>query len=498
MDDSAAPDCLRQLPLSSLRRLPARMTGCDYRVILLPFADGGKMELTAVFERVATMTDADVERELATVIGRFAHRHTKVREVLEEHYQVARDATGSPAEEDPSRRLLLGAYFTMEYSIESAALFNPSMVPHPSQQGLAEGSVRFLMSLRATGEGHVSSVVFETGVIDSTGELTFDPSKSLSGRTRPSPDQSYLKELFRKKLVDMRVHLPTADRILENLSEWFAFSELVDAVAEFRGAAAASEQDNGTLDSMLWLARSNYRLQLALDANISELVIFPHSSNESRGIEDLRLVEFSDDSTVTYYGTYTAYNGHRILPMLMQTSDFRTIEMHTLNGACVQNKGMALFPRRVNGHYTMCSRIDGRNLYIMFSDYIHFWESAQLLASPKYPWEYRLIGNCGSPLETPEGWLLLTHGVGPMRQYAIGAMLLDRDDPLQIRGRLRQPFLFPTEEEREGYVPNVVYSCGAMIHRNQLYIPYGFSDKFTGVATVHLPELLDRLLQSGR
>lgn len=226
-------------------------------------------------------------------------------------------------------------------------------------------------------------------------------------------------------------------------------------------------------------------------------MIFPISEEESKGIEDLRLVRFvDDDGSVTYFGTYTAYNGFRVMPMMISTKDFYQIEVHSLNGACAQDKGMALFPRRIGGHYVMCSRNDGENLFLMVSDYVHFWESATRLTMPKTAWELMQIGNCGSPLETPEGWLLLTHGVGPMRTYCIGAMLLDLDDPQKVIGHLKKPLLTPVGDEREGYVPNVVYSCGAMIHQDKLYLPYALADKSTSIATIDMDELLNRLLDS--
>jgi predicted GH43/DUF377 family glycosyl hydrolase len=249
-----------------------------------------------------------------------------------------------------------------------------------------------------------------------------------------------------------------------------------------------------TTDGIRWLARENYQLRLPDDAHISEVVIFPQSDNESRGIEDVRMVRFEDDDgSVTYYGTYSAFNGYRVLPQLMETSDLLHIQIHTMNGACVENKGMALFPRRIDGHYVMCSRIDGENLYIMYSDIVEFWETAELLETPKHPWEFVQMGNCGAPLETPEGWLLLTHGVGPMRSYSIGAMLLDLHDPLKVIGHLDEPLIMPREDEREGYTPNVVYTCGAMIHNQHLYIPYAMSDTSTGFAMVRLDSLLERL-----
>jgi len=245
---------------------------------------------------------------------------------------------------------------------------------------------------------------------------------------------------------------------------------------------------------VLWLARSNYHLKMPPDCDPSEIVIFPASENESKGIEDVRLVQFTEeDGSTVYYGTYTAYNGFRILPQIFETTDFTTIRVHTLNGQYVQNKGMALFPRRIGNWYMMVSRLDGENMYLMRSENIHFWNEAIKLQEPKYPWEFVQIGNCGSPIETEAGWLLLTHGVGPMRQYCIGVSLLDRDDPSKVIGHLKQPLLVPTEQERDGYVPNVVYSCGAMIHHDMLFIPYAMSDSATSFASVAVSDLLGAL-----
>jgi predicted GH43/DUF377 family glycosyl hydrolase len=382
----------------------------------------------------------------------------------------------------------------MEYSIASAALFNPSIVEHPNQDHVREGGKRFMMSLRATGEGHISSIVFRTGVIQPDNSVTFDAPGPFHRRARQSPDQVYLKHLFRRKLHEMAINREAADAVVGRLPDQFTFAELEHAIEHVRANEGQILQLEETTEGIRWLARENYQLRLPDDADISEVVIFPQSDNESRGIEDLRMVRFEDDDgSVTYYGTYSAYNGYRVLPQLMETSDLLRIRIHTMNGACVQNKGMALFPRRIDGHYVMCSRIDGENLYIMYSDIAQFWETAELLQTPKHPWEFVQMGNCGAPLETPEGWLLLTHGVGPMRSYSIGAMLLDLHDPLKVIGHLDEPLIMPTEDEREGYTPNVVYTCGAMIHNQHLYIPYAMSDTSTGVAMVPLDSLLDRL-----
>ncbi len=356
--------------------------------------------------------------------------------------------------------------------------------------------MRFILSLRATGEGHVSSIVFRTGVIYSDHRIQMDPPSRLTRPIRVLPDKQYDKTLFRRKLVDVGVYKGAVDLVLDRLGDSFTMVQLEHAITAAREAAPEKLQIEETLQGIRWLARSNYQLELSRDAEASEVVIFPQTSNESHGIEDLRMVRFvDDDGTVTYYGTCTAFDGYRVLPQLIETRDFLKIGIHTINGACARNKGMALFPRRIGGHYVMCSRIDGENLYIMASDIVHFWESAKLLRTPRYPWEFMQIGNCGSPLETPEGWLLLTHGIGPMRTYCIGAMLLDLNDPLKVIGCLDEPLITPTERERDGYVPNVVYTCGGMIHNGYLYLPFATSDMITRFAMVSVDRLLERLVK---
>ena len=481
-----------------IRRLPIRLVSDDRRVITLPFAPWTGSRVQEVLERVGHMPDEEVEATLASVRANFGQRHRDLNAVFLENFQTLVDRSRKKMKQMPeSRKMLIGSYFTMEYSLESCALFNPSIVRHPNQAGLSEGDVRFIMSLRATGEGHISSVVFRSGVLDHNQNVLFDPPPRFSSRTRLAPDQKYLKPLFRRKLGEMGVNLTNADAVLEQLPDSFTFSQLEEAIANRRKDGRGLVKFAETVDHMRWLARSNYQLNFDPEVDLSHLIIYPQSTNESRGIEDLRLVEFrEDDGSIMYFGTYTAYNGYRVLPMLMETSDFKRIAIHTLNGACAQNKGMALFPRRINGHYAVCSRIDGQNLFIMYSDYVHFWETAELLAEPTYPWELMIIGNCGSPIETPEGWLLLTHGVGPMRRYCIGAMLLDLENPLRIIGRLHEPFIVPTEDEREGYVPNVVYSCGSIVHGGDLFVPYAMADRATGFAAIRLEDIIGRLLVS--
>jgi predicted GH43/DUF377 family glycosyl hydrolase len=478
-----------------VRRLPVIFTSDIRRVITRFFDPGGEARIRNVIERVRGLSGGQVDRLLDQVFLKFRTRHGSIAVVLEENYRTAMAMIGLPADLSHNRGLLIGSYLTAEYSIESAALFNPSIVPHHNQRNLPAGAVRFIMSLRATGEGHVSSIVFRTGVIASDHQIQIDPCSRLTRPGHIVPDKQYEKALFSRKLKDIGVYEKVADLVLDRLADFFTSSQLEHAISEARAAASEKLEFEESLEDIRWLAYSNYQLELSKDAEASEIVIFPQTSNESHGIEDLRMVRFvDDDGTITYYGTCTAFDGYRVLPQLIETHDFLRIGVHTINGARAQNKGMALFPRRIGGHYVMCSRIDGENLYIMASDIVHFWETAELLQTPRYPWEFVQIGNCGSPLETPEGWLLLTHGVGPMRTYCIGAMLLDLNDPLKVIGCLDEPLITPTERERDGYVPNVAYTCGAMIHHGHLYVPFATSDMITRFAMVSLDSLLDRLI----
>lgn len=479
------------------KRLALRLHKDERRVIARLFGTYGETRLPELAERLSKVSEEEVKEQLQQVFAYFQKRHKDLPRIFLDNFEQAAQRSGWSGDMDEPRRLLLGAYFTMEYSIEAAALFNPSIVVHPDQNNSGDGGLRFVMSLRATGEGHISSTVFRTGVLFDDDRVELEPPAKYFSSAKRAPDQQYLKYLFLRKLGEMSVNMSIAGKMLDPLPEKFSLVELSQAIAAFSETPYKPANYVETISALMWLANSNYQIQMAPDADISDIVLFPNSENESRGIEDLRLVCFTEeDGFHRYYGTYTAYNGHQILPMLMETDDFKRIAIHTLNGACALDKGMALFPRRINGHYAMCSRIDGRNLYLMYSDYIHFWESASILAKPRYPWELNLIGNCGSPIETPEGWLLLTHGVGPMRQYCIGAMLLDLEHPEQIIGRLPHPLLSPHEDEREGYVPNVLYSCGSIVHKDRLYIPYAMADQTTGMAAVDLQDLLGALKQN--
>lgn len=477
-----------------VRRQPVRLEPDPRRVITRPFMPGAEEErLRRIVERVGAVSEERVGELLTEVERGFAGRHKNLRGVFAANFRLVSGLVDAAAISE-ARRLLIGAYLTCEYSLESVALFNPSMVPHPDQGGVPEGCCRFVMSLRACGEGHVSSIAFRTGVVDPSNGVTMDPLTRYAAAEHPVADRLYHKSRFFARLMDMGAYRPVVVSILDRLDERFPLEALRREVATERQSPGYARALDDTLDKIIWLAQSNYHLKFPEDSQLSERVIFPVSRTESRGIEDARFVRFVDDNgEVTYFGTYTAYDGFAALPQLIETRDFRYFKMSTLSGRCVQNKGMALFPRKIDGWYRIIGRFDGESIYYLTSDNIYFWNEAALIQGPAEPWEFVQIGNCGSPIETEAGWVLLTHGVGPMRRYCIGVVLLDLADPSRVIGRLKEPLIVPQESDRDGYVPNVVYSCGGMLHNGNLVIPYAWSDTATGVVTVALDELLRAL-----
>ena len=487
----------RPAPLRVTRR-PEFLFSDDRRVILRYLDFAHPPRIRAVARRVLRIPERSVPAAVRRLMGRFRSRHRDLEGVFRKHYGlVAGHLRGAGGISEP-RKLLLGAYFTSEYSIEAAALFNPSIVPHPDQSGVPAGSARFLMSLRATGEGHVSSIVFRRGVIDRAGSIAFDPPSRYTYTAQPVPREPIAKAPFLAKLKECCPARDVVARVLEHLPDPFRIAQLRAALKAHRTAGGLGPGARRISQAMLWVAEANYDLPFPPDCLPSEIVIFPATMYESRGMEDVRLVRFlCEDGQANYYGTYTAYNGFRVHPMLLETSDFHTFRVWTLCGRYAKNKGMALFPRKVGGQYLMLSRHDGENLFLLRSSDLHIWNASRKLLLPREPWDLVQVGNCGSPLETPAGWLVITHGVGPMRQYVIGAALLDRREPTRVLGRLRQPLLAPTLQEREGYVPNAVYSCGSMIHRGRLIVPYAVADSRTSFATVSLNALLRRLIALG-
>jgi predicted GH43/DUF377 family glycosyl hydrolase len=464
------------------------------RVLVRPFLPPPDSPRTLlILTRILALSEDEVTVQLGEVLGEFSDRHQKIRAIFLERYEHIRSVIPSDRPISENRRLLIGAYFTNEYSLESAALFNPSIVMAPDQEGVPDGALRFIMSLRATGEGHISSITFRSGLVLPDGSVSIRPHAKFVSEPRPIPHASYDRNLFERKLAELGQDNSTTRGILGRLGDAFTLDQLCAAVESHRREFPQQEHvSNG--QHMVQLARANYDVAFDPEDDISERIIFPFSPSESNGIEDARFTRFVDeDGEVTYHATYTAYDGHVILPQLLETRDFLHFGTRTLNGPAVQNKGMALFPRKIDGHYVMLSRQDNENIRLMYSDQLHFWYESQIIVRPKQAWEFVQLGNCGPPIETERGWIVLTHGVGPMRKYCIGAVLLDRDDPSRVIGRLSEPLIKPEGDEREGYVPNVVYTCGSLAHNGRLVIPYALSDSATTFASVDIEELLDAM-----
>jgi len=465
------------------------------RVLYRPFDLKSKERIIRIISRVHMLSEEEVSIQLQRVLTDFHKRHEKLLQFFYHQFEQYKDFLILDNDLSDERKLLLGAYFTQEYSYESSGLFNPSLVWHPDQSGLPNGAKRFIMSLRAVGEGHISSITFRSGVIDKDYIINIDTPLPFVTEPRKIPNYAYEKEIYKRKLEELGLIDDFSTGVLSEIRPTFTLDELQEIInRSLRKNRRLIHENTRTADGMVILAISNYEVQFSAEDDISERVIFPSSMAEANGIEDARFVEFkNDDGSVTYYALYTAFDGRIILPQLLETRDFLNFRINTLNGPAIENKGMALFPRRINGRYAMLSRQDNENNYIMFSDSIHFWYKKQLLIKPFYPWEFVQVGNCGSPIETNRGWLVLSHGVGPMRKYVIGAYLLDLDDPTRVIGRLREPLLSPNENEREGYVPNVVYSCGSLVFGDTLIIPYAMSDYASSFTSVKLSEVLDEL-----
>jgi predicted GH43/DUF377 family glycosyl hydrolase len=427
---------LPQLPV--LNRQALHLRPDPTRVIVRPFKPAteprdlnptDKTRANHIVERVLGLDPETADRQLADVLENFLGRHRNLLQTFEARAAEMEDALADHVGFTQVQRQLVGAYFLNEYSFEASALFNPSIVAHPDQAGTPSNSLRFILSLRAVGEGHVSSLTFRSGLVAADGTVSIEPTSHLAS----SPDIVRL----------------------------------------------TSGADGDDID-----------VSFTTGQDISERVIFPVTEAQSNGIEDARFVHFSDSRRNIYYATYTAYSGRAIRSELIETSDFVSFRLSALKGSAARNKGMALFPRKIDGKFAMIARQDNENLYLIYSDDLYNWDGGQPILKPRYPWEFVQIGNCGSPIELDEGWLLLTHGVGPVRRYSIGAALLDKKDPSKVLGRLREPLLRPDPSDREGYVPNVVYTCGAMRHRDKIIFPYAVSDTFCNFATIEIASLV--------
>mgnify|MGYP002632053379 CR=1 FL=1 len=465
------------------------------RVLLRPFSPGDSQRVGRIIDRIMSLPEERVSALLEEVTAEFAERHQQIRKMFLERFEQVREQHIRTDDLSEQRRLLIGSYFLAEYSLESAALFNPSIVPHTDQTDLPPGALKFILSLRATGEGHVSSITFRTGIVHRDNRIeVLDPAHLLT-EPRQIPHSAYEKGLFSRKLNELGLNGEFTGRVLNRLGDPFSMQELQQSinaeVEKERQSGGVLHKDKDTAHGIWLLARSNYEVQFQSEQKLSERILFPATPSQSNGIEDARFVHFqNDDGSYIYYATFTAYDGKVIMPELVETVDFLRFRFITLNGPAAKNKGMAMFPRKINGRYAMLSRQDNESISLMFSDNIHFWNERKVLLKPVFPWELVQLGNCGSPIETDAGWLVLSHGVGPLRKYCIGAFLLDLDDPGMVIGRLREPLLQPNENEREGYVPNVVYTCGALLHGSELIIPYAMADHATGFATVPVDDVL--------
>ena len=473
----------------------------DSRRVVARYFMNGDQRTQKMVSHIMMLNEKQVIDTLEHTLREFARRHRNISSIFFRHCEKIRCIIeGMQINYDglsQERKMLIGSYCTMEYAIESAAIFNPSIVDDFDQSGLEKGEKRVIISFRATGEGHISSIVFRRGILDKNNNLQVMKIGNNIDKAEIVHKTLYNKERFLMKLAEMHTSDKYSTRIMQDLPDEFEYSILKNLVSKALSDPMIRQERRTALEEVIWLADSFYDLQFKHDSDITERVIFPISDSESRGIEDARFVRFvDDDKSDRVMATYTAYNGHVILPKLISTEDFYTFRVMPLYGTGAQNKNLALFPRKIKGKYAMLSRIDGVNNYLMYSDRPTQWNNPVILQEPRYTWEFTQIGNCGSPLWTEEGWLVITHGVGAMRRYCIGASLFDLDDPSKEIGRLKEPLLSPLEDEREGYVPNVVYSCGSIIHNNSLILPYAVSDYSSTYGVVDLIELIEALKKS--
>lgn len=476
------------------------LTADPARVLARLFVPGQELSrdrqsrASGVLARILALPEDEVVATLDRVRDHYGKRHRDLPAVLLANYERIAHRVPDDADVSDARRSLVGAWFTHEYSVEAAALFNPSAVAHPDQSGLPPGRLRFVLSLRAVGEGHLSSVEFRTGVLGPAGELSIDDPGPHIERGRPLPTW-YDRGWFAAALAGLDVDRESIAFVVARLPVRFRDDALEAALADLVGERLTRPTAAHTADVARRLAACSYEVEFSPETTLSERVLWPESPRESHGVEDARFVRVEDDGV--YRATYTAFDGTSISPQLLETDDFRRFRISQLAGPAAQNKGMALFPRRIGGRYVALSRWDRENNSIATSDDGISWGEPRTLQVPSRPWDLLQLGNCGSPVETDAGWIVLTHGVGPMREYSIGALLLDLDDPTRVVGALRDPLLVPAEDEREGYVPNVVYSCGSLRHGDQLLLPYGASDASVRFAFVDIPLLVERLIADG-
>ncbi len=481
------------------RRSPVRISADKSRVVTRLFVPGHEgfdhqeSRSSSVLQRVLALSDDEVQRSYDDVLARFEGRHHGLTDTFLRHADELSDRLDPERRLSATRRLLLGATFTSEYAVEGAALCNPSMVMHPDQTGVSPGSLRFVMSVRAIGEGHTSSIGFRTGTITGSGIVDLDPTPSFA--TKGHRDGVMFEaEVFKAELRRLRGGGDDADYVLGHLGPNFTETDMEGRLSILEDHRATRKQAKKTARLMRRIAERSYSIRFEDGTPLSEQMLMPEMSAESKGMEDARFVRFvDDDGGVTFFASYTAYDGTDIGQQLLETKDFAHFSSSPMVGTAAANKGLALFPRRIGGRFAALSRSDRESNTIAYSQNPRRWEDVIACQAPAASWEVVQLGNCGSPIETDAGWLVLTHGVGPMRTYNIGAILLDLEDPSRIVGRLHEPLLSPALDEQDGYVPNVVYSCGALLHAGTLVLPYGIGDSAIGVATVPVDELLASL-----
>lgn len=494
-EDLPRPAVVTRLDLS-LRADPAR-------VLARLFVPGRELladtesRATGVLDRILALSDAEVRSTLDDVLLRFGHRHRDLPAVLATHYAwIAHRVPGADTL-SPDRRTLIGAWFSNEYSLEAAALFNPSAVTHPDQSGLPPGHVRFVLSLRAVGEGHLSSIEFRTGVYDGdTAVVIDDPGPYVEeGAMAPAAQD---RSLFAAMLAEDGADAESMSFLISKLPLQFDDADLERAATALLGQRVTRRGGTRTVEMARRISHCTYEIEFPSETRLGGRVLWPHGPTETHGMEDARFVRFvDDDGRVTYRATYTAFDGSRIAPQTIETVDFRRFRISRLAGPAARDKGFALFPRTIGGRHYALSRWDRENNTVATSVDGNRWVGAQALGLPDQVWSLIQTGNCGSPVETDDGWLVLTHGVGPMREYVLGALLLDRDDPSRVISALREPLLRAREDERDGYVPNVVYSCGGLLHGDRMLLPYGASDASVRFAVLDVPLLLARLRSDG-
>jgi predicted GH43/DUF377 family glycosyl hydrolase len=452
----------------------------------------GDSRAKVVIDRVLAMTEDEVCRTFARTSARFAGRYRDLDRTLERNFGLVAHRIGGQTGVTAARQRLIGAYFTQQYALEGAALFNPSIVPHPDQAGCGPGELRFVMSLRAVGEGHLSSIEFRSGTISAESAISIEEPGPFPGTGHSRPGTCD-RGVFQEKLAELGHDGEDAQFLWSLLPLRFGMAELDAAIGELSRQRATRGDSVALVDRVRWVAAASYEVEFDARHALSERVLWPGAPDESHGMEDARFVRFTDGEEPAYCATYTAFDGTGVAPHLLETADFRTFTVSPLAGPAARNKGMALFPRRIGGRYVALSRWDRESNAIAYSADRRRWGQAITLHAPERPWELIQLGNCGSPIETAAGWLVFTHGVGPMREYAIGAILLDLDEPERLIGALPEPLLVADESERDGYVPNVVYSCGSLLHGGTVVLPYGCSDSSVRIATVDLAQLLAEL-----